>query len=311
MQQTVAQLSATQRWDAIVAVQTPVAQYARQAGSAPRIIDVDTSFSYQMHERCLTHSHSAFERVRNWVSWQKAHWYETRMFRRFRVCTLAATIESPFVSAMVQPSNTSVEVIPNGVDCGHNLPGLAPVDATALVFNGAMTYSANFDAMRYFLAEIYPGIRQLIGNVSLTITGNTTGVRLADLQFDDSVQLSGYVDDIRPVIARAAVCVVPLRQGSGTRLKILEAMALGTPVVATSKGAEGLDITPGHDILIADEPEEFAHQVIRLLRDAALRTHLADNARRLVEQRYDWQQIGRDFVDLMEAAAGERSVGTA
>ena len=132
--------------------------------------------------------------------------------------------------------------------------------------------------MRYFLAEIYPGIRQQVGNASLTITGNTSGVRLTDLQLDDSVHLSGYVDDIRPVIAGAAVCVVPLRQGSGTRLKILEAMALGTPVVSTSKGAEGLDVTPGHDILIADEPAEFANQVIRLLRDAALRERLAVNA---------------------------------
>jgi glycosyltransferase involved in cell wall biosynthesis len=165
--------------------------------------------------------------------------------------------------------------------------------------------------MRYFLADIYPGIRREVSNVSLTITGNTMGVRLKDLQLDDSVRLSGYVDDIKPVIARAAVCVVPLRQGGGTRLKILEAMALGTPVVATSKGAEGLDITPGRDILIADDPAEFAHEVIRLLRNSTLREQVTSNARRLVEQCYDWQQIGRRFVGLVETAASEQSAGKA
>jgi glycosyltransferase involved in cell wall biosynthesis len=310
MQQTVAQLSAPQPWDAVVAVQTPVAQYAQQAGGAPGIIDVDTALSYQMHQRYLMQSHSTSERLRNWVSWQKAHRYEARMLRRFHICTLAATIEMAYVSAMMQSSRASIEVVSNGVDCVHNRPGLAPVDATALVFNGAMTYSANFDAMQYFLTEIYPSIRREVGNVSLTITGNTTGVRLTELELDDSVHLSGYVDDIRPVIARAAVCVVPLRQGGGTRLKILEAMALGTPVIATSKGAEGLDITPGHDILIADEPAEFANQVVRLLRNPALREQVASNARRLVEQCYDWQKIGRRFVSLVEAAAGERRAGT-
>jgi glycosyltransferase involved in cell wall biosynthesis len=311
MRQTVARLSASQRWDAVVGVQTPVAQYALDASDAPCIIDVDTALSYQMHQRYLMQSHSTSERLRNWVSWQKAHRYEARIFRRFRVCTLAGAIELAYVSAMVQPSHSSVEVVPNGVDCGHNLPGRVPVDATALVFNGAMTYSANFDAMRYFLAEIYPGIRREVSNVSLTITGNTMGVRLKDLQLDDSVRLSGYVDDIKPVIARAAVCVVPLRQGGGTRLKILEAMALGTPVVATSKGAEGLDITPGRDILIADDPAEFAHEVIRLLRNSTLREQVTSNARRLVEQCYDWQQIGRRFVGLVETAASEQSAGKA
>jgi glycosyltransferase involved in cell wall biosynthesis len=136
-------------------------------------------------------------------------------------------------------------------------------------------------------------------------------VRLADLQLDSSVHLSGYVNDIRPMIASAAVCIVPLRQGGGTRLKILEAMALGTPVVATSKGAEGLDATPGRDILIADDATEFANQVVRVMRDATLRAEVASNARRLVEHRYDWQQIGGRFVDLVEAAASRRSVGPA
>jgi len=114
------------------------------------------------------------------------------------------------------------------------------------------------------------------------------------------------VDDVRLPVAGSAACVAPLRQGGGTRLKILEAMALGTPVVATSKGAEGLGVTPGENILIADEPADFADHVIHVLRDAAQRELLATNARRLVEERYDWIEIGRRFVDLVEEAVERR-----
>ena len=254
MRQTVARLSKAQPWDAVVAIQSPVAQYALQVHDTPLVIDVDTALSYQMRERFMKQSTSTPERIRNWVSWQKAHRYEAHMFCKFRSCTVAASHELSYVSAMVRPTQTVVRVVPNGVDCKHNQLGIAQPDPTALVFNGAMTYSANFNAMQFFLTDIYPYIQQQVGDASLTITGKTSGVQLSALRLDDTVHLSGYVDDIRPVIAGAAVCVVPLRLGGGTRLKILEAMALGTPVVSTTKGAEGLEVTPISDILIADEP---------------------------------------------------------
>jgi len=111
---------------------------------------------------------------------------------------------------------------------------------------------------------------------------------------------------VRPLVAEAWACVTPIRQGGGSRLKILEAMALGTPVVSTAKGAEGLDLTPGEEILIADGPAEFAAQVVRLLGDAGLRARLAVHGRRAVEARYDWRAIGAQFVDLVESTVQER-----
>jgi glycosyltransferase involved in cell wall biosynthesis len=196
------------------------------------------------------------------------------------------------------------------VDCARNRPDLARPVPNALLYNGALTYSANYGAMEFFLAEVYPIIRRQEPGVSLTITGSTSGVDLSGLRLEEGVRLSGYVDDIRPLVAGAWACVAPILHGGGTRLKILEAMALGTPVVATSKGAEGLEVTPGQDILIADEPAEFAAQVLRLLRDANLRERLATNARRLVEQRYDWAGIGQRFVDLVEETVGMRGQGS-
>jgi glycosyltransferase involved in cell wall biosynthesis len=125
------------------------------------------------------------------------------------------------------------------------------------------------------------------------------------------VRLTGYVDDVRPWVQASRVCVVPLRQGGGTRIKILEAMALGTPVIATSKGMEGLDVVAGEHLLVADEPADFARQTLRLLRDEALARSLAERARELVVEHYDWRAIGRDFVDLVEEAVERHQRGSA
>jgi glycosyltransferase involved in cell wall biosynthesis len=142
--------------------------------------------------------------------------------------------------------------------------------------------------------------------VELHITGSTQGVDVESLPMDAHVILTGYLPDIRSVVASAWICVVPLRVGGGTRLKILEAMALGTPVVATSKGAEGLDVTPDKNILIADEPDEFAAKTLRLLREQDLRNRLADNGRRLVEEKYGWSAIGQAFLRIVENVARGR-----
>ena len=305
MSQTVRELFSQEHFDVVIASIEVVAVYAFLAPDpTAMVLEEHNSLARWMWDRYRLQT-SPLQRLRCWVSWRKSCHYEARLFPRFDLCTMVSEIDRNASLEMLPGYRGPVEVIPNGVDCQRNRPGLAQPKPDTLIFNGALTYYANHDAMRYFLAEIYPGVRQQVSNASLTITGDTSGVRLTDLQLDDSVHLSGYVDDIRPVIAGATVCVVPLRQGSGTRLKILEAMALGTPVIATTKGAEGLDVTPGQDILIADEPTEFGNQVIRLLRDAALREQLAFNARRLVERCYDWQQIGRNFVNLVEAAANK------
>jgi glycosyltransferase involved in cell wall biosynthesis len=193
-----------------------------------------------------------------------------------------------------------VEVVPNGVDCGRNRPGAAPRRPGALVFNGALTYGANYDAMRWFLAQVYPRVREQVPHASLTITGSLQGVDLSGLALNPSVRFSGYVEDVRPLVAGAELCVVPIRQGGGTRLKILEAMALGTPVVATPKGAEGLEVADGEHLAVADDPAAFAARTVALLCDPALRERLATAARCRVEERYDWRPIGARFVELVE-----------
>jgi glycosyltransferase involved in cell wall biosynthesis len=289
-------------FDVAIASTEVTATYAlRTPDATTKVLEEHNSLTRWMWER-YREQKSALQRLRCWVSWQKTRHYEARLFRKFDLCVMVSEPDRRASMQMLPGYRGPMEVVPNGVDCQRNAPGLAPPMPNSLVFNGSLTYYANYEAMRYFLTDVFPLIRQKVPGVSLTITGSTSGVNLAGLPLDGNVNLSGYVDDVRPLVAGAWVCVVPIRQGSGTRLKILEAMALGTPVVATAKGAEGLDVTDGEHILLADEPEAFAERTLQLLGDAALRRRLAANARRLVEERYDWEQIGRRFVSLVEGA---------
>ena len=166
-----------------------------------------------------------------------------------------------------------------------------------LIFTGAFTYHVNYEGALWFVERVLPLVQAQISHVRLTITGNH-----ADLPFPqiEAVVRTGFVDDVRPLIAGADVCVVPIWQGGGTRLKILEAMALGTPVVATSKGAEGLDAQSGIHLLIADQPAAFADAVVQLLTDPSLRQRLAEHGRTLVEQHYSWSLVMPRFLHLVE-----------
>lgn len=293
-----------QGFDLVIASTGLMAVYAQQApGTVKRVLEEHNSLTRMMWDRYRDQG-SAQHRLRCWASWQKTRRYEAGLFRSFDLITMVSDQDRATSLSGLPGFRGVVEVIPNGVDCAHNKPGLTTPQRRILVYNGALTYSANYDAMHYFLNEIYPLIRVQEPEVSLTITGSTSGVDLAGLPLAAGAEAVGFVEDVRPVVAGAWAMVAPIRQGGGTRLKILEAMALGTPVVATSKAAEGLAVTSGRDILIADSPEEFAARVIQLLRDVALREYLAGNARQLVELEYDWQAIGHRFVNLVEEVGG-------
>ncbi len=158
-----------------------------------------------------------------------------------------------------------------------------------------MDWLPNEDGVLYFAREVLPRIRTAEPDVTLTIVGRapTPAVRrLAELP---GIDVTGRVDDVRPYLADADVYVVPLRIGGGTRLKIFEAMAMGRAVVSTTIGAEGLPVTSGQNIAIADDPEHFAGAVVDLIRDREARRRLENEARRLVSEHYDWSVVARDF----------------
>jgi glycosyltransferase involved in cell wall biosynthesis len=227
------------------------------------------------------------------------------LMQRGVAVTVASESERAYLQQFAPPAARMV-VVPNGVDTLANRPGSETPAPSTLIYPGAVTYDANYDAVRYFIHDVMPRVRQQIPDVQFTVTGSAGGVDVRDLAAQPGVTFAGYLPEVAPAIRASWAVVVPLRQGGGTRLKILEAMALGTPVIATRKGAEGLAVQHGENILLADEPDELAQAVVTLLNDPALRARLSLAGRALVERNYDWTIMAGRLDDLLEEVAGKR-----
>ena len=243
------------------------------------------------------------------TQWRRMLRYEGRTLARFDlVLAVSEADRDTFRKLYGNQVSAPVYVVPTGVDTDYfrPLPEVSP-DPRHLVFTGSMDWLPNEDGMLYFVREILPIIRREEPASTFSIIGRapTPAVRrLADTT--DGVEVTGRVDDVRPHVARGGIYVVPLRVGGGTRLKIFEAMAMGCPVVSTTIGAEGLPVTSGEDIVLADDPQQFAHEVVRLMRDAAARDTLGRAARRTVES-YAWPVVAADLDHALRAAAASTS----
>jgi glycosyltransferase involved in cell wall biosynthesis len=291
---------AAHRYNLVIASEVGAAPYVAQLPSVPKVLeDVELGAI----RTPAGSSPNGVARGRQWLTWYKTRRYLGRLIHRYTACTVVSRREFENVRE-VAPGFQRVEIIPNGVDVATMPLNGIRRPSNVLIFNGSLTYDANFDAAQYFLSEVWPLLKLKVPDVRLQITGRVDGVDASRLPLDEAVTLTGYLPDIHRAVAEAAVCVAPVRRGSGTRIKILEAMALGTPVVSTTKGAEGLDVIHGEHILVADSPADFAGQVARLLHDEPLRRHLAANGRRLVEQKYDWAALGEQFRRLVDSVAG-------
>jgi glycosyltransferase involved in cell wall biosynthesis len=193
-----------------------------------------------------------------------------------------------------------INVVPNGVDVSTFTPTPGP-QGRSLLFVGAMDYHANVDAVTWFAREVWPRAAAIHPEREFFIVGRNPVNAVLALA-SDRVRITGTVDDVRPYYANAFAVVVPLRVGAGTRLKVLEAMAAGVPVVSTRLGAEGIDAEPGRNLLIADTPEEMIAALEALTPEK--RTALAAEARRLVEQKYDWRILADRLYRVHEEFAG-------
>lgn len=188
-----------------------------------------------------------------------------------------------------------VAVFPNGVDVEWFTPADRSNPEDGVVFVGSAGWFPNRDGMDYFCDEILPRLRDVRGDVPVTWVGGTGDLDRARYEEEHGIRMTGYVEDIRPRVHEAACYVVPLRVGGGTRLKILDAWAMGKAVVSTSQGCEGLDARDGENILIRDSADRFAAAVDRVLTDADLRRRLGRQARETAEETYSWEVIGEDM----------------
>ena len=198
-------------------------------------------------------------------------------------------------------------VVPNGVDTSYFTPALNR-ETPALIYGGGMNMFANRDAVMYFLTEVWPAIQAVRPDLRFFAVGQDPPRELLAMsERDPRIVVTGYVKDIREYIAQAAVYVVPLRVGGGTRLKVLDAMAMGKAMVSTSTGCEGINVTPGEHLLISDTPQAFANATLALLDDPARRQSLGQAARALVEHEYAWPVVGRQLIDGYQEAIRVRA----
>jgi sugar transferase (PEP-CTERM/EpsH1 system associated) len=215
--------------------------------------------------------------------------------RRFDKCIMVSEHDGDTLKRA--GPDIDIAVVPNGVDATAYRPLTNQSAAPVLLFVGKMNYHPNVDGAIFFCQEVFPLIKQQIPDAKLLIVGSEPRDSVQALASED-VTVTGFVESVVPYYQQALVSVVPLRSGGGTRLKILESMALGRPVVSTSLGCEGLKVTQEENILIADTPADFVTQTVRLLRDEALRQRLITNGRNLVEGTYDWQAITQQLLHL-------------
>ena len=238
----------------------------------------------------------------SWWEWRRMETAERRYLRLAdRVLTVSETDRDAFVS-FLNPGK--ITVIPTGVDVDYFQPMPVEENANSLVFTGSMDWLPNEDAILYFADAILPLIKRQCPNVSLEVVGRSPSRKLQALaEREESVRLTGWVEDIRPFVALGSICIVPLRIGGGTRLKIFEAMAMSKAIVSTSVGAEGLPVQNGENILLADAPGDFADSVVSLLRDPNQRKLLGTAARALVQEKYSWPKVAECCARTMQEVA--------
>ena len=236
------------------------------------------------------------------IQWLKLRRYERHLLR---IADRAVAVSQADADALKQlVPELRPFVVPNGVDTAFYAPDAVPRTGWSsndtLVFTGKMNFRPNVDAVRWFCHEILPRIRAARPETTFAIVGRDPSPAVQKLAHLPGVRVTGYVEDVRPYIAGAAVYVVPLRIGGGTRLKVLEAMAMEKAIVSTRVGAEGIACQSGRHLLIADSPQYFAQAVLSLMEDEARRARLGAEARALVEARYSWETI----VPRLEQAYG-------
>ncbi len=219
--------------------------------------------------------------------------------RSTHVLTVSET-DTALFSQNIDP--IKITTIPTGVDINYfNISNGEELE-NYLVFTGSMDWMPNEDGILYFVDNILPLIRRQQPKAKLLVVGRKPGKKILMLaESGQNIEVTGRVEDIRPYIAKSCVYVVPLRVGSGTRLKIFEAMAMGKAIVSTTVGAEGLPVTSGADIVLADDPSEFANEVCKLLNSPVERKRIGVSARKLVEEKYSWVAVARHVDNVLKS----------
>jgi len=268
------------------------------------IVLFEHNVEYLIWKRLSAIEQSPIKRALLEIEWRKIRARERAACRAVDLTLTVSENDRRHLAALAPGAR--ITAIPTGVDTAYFAPDGSREVPNRLVFTGSMDWHPNEDAMLHFFDNILPLIRQQVPDVSLAIVGRRPTERLREAAARHDAIVTGTVDDVRPFIDEASVYIVPLRAGGGTRLKIFEALAMAKPVVSTTVGAEGLQLTPDREYVAADDPQEFAQAVVALLKDPTRRRVLGRAGRRLVEQRYSWGHVAAEFEARCETLLAPR-----
>jgi sugar transferase (PEP-CTERM/EpsH1 system associated) len=269
----------------------------------PKVFDSVDCISL-LHRRTLTSSHSLWNRAIARLEYGPTRRFEARMLRRFDRVAVTAADDRRALQRLAP--EVEVAVIPIGVDVEYFRPTPEAREPATLVFSGKMSYHANVTAALFLARQVFPLVRAAHPEARLQILGSSPPPEIRALARDPAISVTGFVDDLRELLGRSSVAVCSVTVKVGMQFKILEAMAMGLPVVSTRLGAQGLLARPEHELLVGDSPAELAGQISRLLRDADLRHTFGLAGRRYVETQHQWSASAERFEDLYGEAIDRR-----
>ena len=282
--------------DAIVVDCSSMAQYVR-GFKKPRIIDfVDVDSDKWRHYADLTSFPKSFVYQREYRQLQRL---EAKLVEEFDASIVISEEEKAHL-----PESDRLFVVRNGIDLEYFSPRGSP-NPNTVIFTGAMNYFPNIEGVLFFHGEVLPRIQQEIPSVKLIIGGMNPDPSIQQLE-SEHVMVTGFVPDMRDYLEQATVCVVPLRIAKGIQNKVLEAMAMGIPVVSTSVANSGINAVDNRDLILADDPQSFADAVVKLLRNENVRRTIASNARGFVEKEFSWDRNLQQLDQAITMAMGRR-----
>jgi polysaccharide biosynthesis protein PslH len=297
MRKVLADLAANTRFDVVHADQLNMGQYALPFHNSRKVLDLHNALWMLYKRLSETTSPTSPMKYILMRDWQLLKRYEGEMCRRFDAVT--AVSEEDRKLLIEAGGRDDIIVIPIAIDTDEQALINRRPTTPHIVHIGTMYWPPNIDGITWFLDHIYPLVKQQVPDVRCTLIGARPPASIVERSHSDrTLTVTGYVEDPMPFLEDSSMMVVPLRAGGGMRVKILNALSQGIPMVSTTVGCEGIDLANGKDILIADDPRAFAQSTVQLLTDAELNRDLTQTGRRTVEQKYDYRQACRPLDDI-------------
>jgi polysaccharide biosynthesis protein PslH len=298
-----AQARAAERpFDLAIASEVDMALYPLALPRIKRVFDAIEISAFEINAGRATGALNKFRMRQMWSKWRR---FIPETLKRYDGATAVSEPEAALIRS-VAPAFKNLVVVPNGADAQHLAGEFAQPAPNRIVYAGALSYYVNYEAMRYFVGEVLPRVVEHIPDAELLMAGRLDGVDMSGFPKHPRARHVGHVADVRPFVQGAWLSVVPATIGGGTRLKLIESLALGTPVVTSTHGTSGLNVQHDREVLVGDGPDAMARAIVDLMRDPALRTRLADTGRALVREQYDWAVIARQFSDYLESIVRTR-----